>query len=116
MAKQHSGKETPSTKPTDLVELQLHSYDPENGPFFDELLRSVGTPRAGLEPLVDGINSLEPGVLRARQRAAEHALVSMGITFTLRDDEEGAAERIFPFDVVPRVILPDQWRPLPKDE
>lgn len=112
MGQQQSGKITRSSSEATPVELQLHSYNPENGPFFDELLEDVGKPRNGLEPLVEGINGLEPGVLRARQRAAEHALVSMGITFTLRDDNGTAAERIFPFDVVPRVILPTQWSQL----
>lgn len=89
--------------------LQLNSYEPENGRFYDELLQGKGQARAGLEPLLEGINSLHNGTLRARQQAAEHALLSMGITFTLNDDEGDAAERIFPFDVVPRVILPHEW-------
>jgi uncharacterized circularly permuted ATP-grasp superfamily protein len=89
--------------------LQFHTYQPENGPFYDELLEDVGRPRRGLEPLIEGINALDEGALRSRQQAAEHTLMSMGITFTLTGDEGESAERIFPFDIVPRVILPQEW-------
>lgn len=94
--------------------LQFHSYEPENGPFYDELLLAPGQPREGFEPLVEGINALDEGTMRIRQNAAEHALLSMGITFTLMGEEGESAERIFPFDIVPRVILPGEWQRLEK--
>lgn len=89
--------------------MDFHSYDPENGPFFDELFASPGVPREGLDVLVNGINGLAPGVLEARQQAAEHALMTMGITFTLRTEDEDAVERIFPFDLIPRIIRAAEW-------
>ncbi len=92
--------------------MDFHAYDPENGPFYDEVFGSLGTPRAGFERLTEGINSLPPGVLQARQQAAEHALMNMGITFTLRGEGEDAGERIFPFDVIPRVIAGREWAQL----
>jgi uncharacterized circularly permuted ATP-grasp superfamily protein len=93
--------------------MQFSGYDPENGPFFDELFRAPGRPRPGLEALVAGIDGLEDGVLRARQRAAEHILLNLGITFTLNGDgANDGAERIFPFDIVPRVIVAKEWQRL----
>jgi len=93
--------------------MQFSGYDPENGPFFDELFRAPGRPRPGLEALVAGIDGLEEGVLRARQRAAEHILLNLGITFTLNGDAANdGAERIFPFDIVPRVIIANEWQRL----
>ena len=84
--------------------MHFNGYDPENGPFFDELFRAPGRPRPGLEALVAGIDGLDEGVLHARQRAAEHLLLNLGITFTLNGESGDGAERIFPFDIIPRVI------------
>ena len=93
--------------------MQFNGYDPENGPFFDELFRAPGRPRPGLEAVVAGIDGLEEGVLRARQRAAEHLLLNLGITFTLKGDADGdGSERIFPFDIIPRVITAKEWQRL----
>jgi uncharacterized circularly permuted ATP-grasp superfamily protein len=92
--------------------MDFHDYDPDNGAYFDEVFESVGRPRSGFEDLVDGINALPAGVLQARQQAAEHALMNMGITFTLRGDGEEIKERIFPFDVIPRVIAGREWEQL----
>ncbi len=85
----------------------FNGYDPENGPFFDEIFLSPGVPRPDLEPLVSLIEGLGDGVLLERQQAAEGALMSLGITFVINGDE--ANERIFPFDVVPRVITAPEW-------
>ena len=93
--------------------MQFNGYDPENGPFFDELFRAPGRPRPGLEAVVAAIDGLEEGVLRARQRAAEHLLLNLGITFTLKGDADGdGSERIFPFDIIPRVIAAKEWQRL----
>jgi uncharacterized circularly permuted ATP-grasp superfamily protein len=93
--------------------MQFQGYDPETGPFFDEIFSSPGKARPGLELLVAGIEGLSDQALRQRQRAAEHALLTLGITFTLRDEEgtEGG-ERIFPFDILPRVITASEWNHL----
>jgi len=93
--------------------MHFNGYDPENGPFFDELFKAPGRVRPGLEALVTGIDELEEGVLKSRQRAAEHALLNLGITFTLNGAvEEDGAERIFPFDIIPRVIPGAEWQRL----
>jgi uncharacterized circularly permuted ATP-grasp superfamily protein len=76
--------------------------------FFDELFDEQGHPRVAAQAVVDAINRLPPGELSLRQKAAEHALYEMGITFNVYGDEAGT-ERIFPFDIVPRVIGPEDW-------
>lgn len=91
--------------------MQFETYDPDNGPFYDELFAARGRARPGFEPLARGIGELGDSGLLERQRAAEHALLNLGITFTLRGegDDDEAAERIFPFDLVPRLIDAAQW-------
>ncbi len=78
------------------------------GPFHDEMFSAPGVPRDGTRLLVDKIESLPDGELLRRQQQAEQALYDLGITFTVYGHEQGT-EKIFPFDVVPRVIEANDW-------
>lgn len=84
----------------------FESYQTEN--FYDELFYPNGQPRPGGRLLVEKINSLPPGELNQRQEAIERALLRMGITFAVYGDQAGT-EKIFPFDIVPRIIEPFEW-------
>jgi uncharacterized circularly permuted ATP-grasp superfamily protein len=84
----------------------FHAYQTDG--FYDELIDSDGTPRSGSQLLVEMINSLAPGDLRRRQDEIERALMRMGITFTVYGDRQGT-ERIFPFDIVPRIVEAYEW-------
>lgn len=87
-------------------ELTFDGY--ETGNFYDELIDSNGTPRPEATLLINKLNSLEPGELRRRQKAIEHSLLQLGITFTVYGHEEGT-EKIWPFDIVPRIIGALEW-------
>jgi uncharacterized circularly permuted ATP-grasp superfamily protein len=65
-------------------------------------------PRVGSALLVQRIQALPAGELLRRQRAAEQALLQMGITFNVYGDAAGT-ERIFPFDVIPRIVEASDW-------
>ena len=78
--------------------MQFTAYDSYG--FFDEIFQADGHSRAGSALLVQHINALAEGELLHRQRAAEQALLHMGITFNVYGDEAGT-ERIFPFDIIP---------------
>ena len=54
------------------------------------------------------IETLPDGELLRRQQAAERALLHMGITFNVYGDSAGT-ERIFPFDLVPRIVAAAEW-------
>ena len=73
--------------------------------FYDE---SDGLPRKGLEPLIDAINELPTKDLLYRQKAAEEEMMKLGITFDVYKDSQ-STERIFPFDIIPRVVEADVW-------
>lgn len=88
---------------------QFESYDPETSGFFDEVIAEMGKPRPGLEALIEGIEAIGGERVLERQRAAEHALVRSGITFTARSGAEAEDEQIFPFDIIPRAIVPSEW-------
>ena len=86
--------------------LSFEGYDTEG--FYDELFDGGGGPRPEARVLVEKINSLAPGELRRRQTAVERALLRMGITFAVYGHEAGA-EKIWPFDVIPRIVGSSEW-------
>ena len=86
--------------------MRFSQYD-TNG-FFDEMFEADGQPRAAARALVQFIEALPEGELLRRQQAAERALLNMGITFNVYGEAEGT-ERIFPFDLIPRIVRAEEW-------
>ncbi len=80
----------------------------EVGDYFDEIFGENGRPRASARTLVQNIERMPSGELLNRQQAAERALLQMGITFNVYGERAGA-ERIFPFDLVPRIVTAAEW-------
>ena len=77
---------------------------------FDEVWGS-GNDRVGrpeFTALADWINTTPDVELDRRQKAAEAAFRQLGITFAVYGEEE-AAERIIPFDIVPRIFTAPEW-------
>jgi uncharacterized circularly permuted ATP-grasp superfamily protein len=89
--------------------VRFDHYEP--GDFYDELFSTKGEPRPEAIPLVERINSLSDGELRRRQQAAQIALLKLGVTFNVYSDGEGT-ERIFPFDIIPRIVSASEWAQL----
>jgi len=87
--------------------LRFSAYRTES--FYDEMFQDDGTPRPHVRLLVDTIESLSDGHLLRYQHAAERLLLQMGITFNVYGDSAGA-ERIFPFDLIPRIIAAGEWQ------
>lgn len=77
---------------------------------FDEIWGHGGpeNPRAPLQLLADWIADTPREELARRLEAAENTFRQLGITFAVYGDRD-AAERIIPFDIVPRVFLADEW-------
>jgi uncharacterized circularly permuted ATP-grasp superfamily protein len=81
----------------------------ETDQFYDELMAGPGEPRECARLLIERINQLSSGDIDRHQQAAEQALLQMGITFNVYG-AEGGTERIFPFDIIPRIIPGQEWR------
>ena len=78
--------------------------------FWDELVTSNGRARAGAGALCRMLRRLSDEEIVSRKAAADLAIRSMGITFTIYNDAtEGAIDREWPFDIIPRLILKKQW-------
>jgi uncharacterized circularly permuted ATP-grasp superfamily protein len=85
----------------------MHGYDPNS--FFCEMLRSGQPQHPTLTLLMSRLAALPVESLRQRAMDAERDLLERGITFTVYSDAT-AIDRILPFDLIPRVITPAEWR------
>ena len=82
----------------------------ENEGLWDELITPRGRARKGAGKLCRTLARLSDSELAARKTAAELAIRSMGITFTVYTGEgSGTIDREWPFDIVPRLILKREW-------
>ncbi len=86
--------------------MKFNSYETQG--FFDEMFAEDGNARAVAKPLVKIIASLADGELLRRQQTAERSLLQMGITFNVYGNHAGT-EKIFPFDLVPRIVSAAEW-------
>jgi uncharacterized circularly permuted ATP-grasp superfamily protein len=78
---------------------------------FDEMFEAVGQPRPHYHALLEELASVTPEELQRRQLDADRAFLTQGITFTVYGDEQGT-ERIFPFDLLPRILTAGEWATL----
>ena len=78
------------------------------GPFYDEMLASPAEPRSAYRRLFDHLQDLGLVELGRRHQRALRTFRNHGITFAVYPDEQGI-EKVFPFDVIPRVISARTW-------
>jgi len=88
----------------------LDSGYTSNG-FYDEMLAASGKPRPAYRRLYEQLNQLGPGELGRRHDLAMQMFRNHGITFAVYPDAQGT-EKVFPFDIIPRVISAETWRHL----
>ncbi|MFO0550847.1 MAG: circularly permuted type 2 ATP-grasp protein [Polyangiaceae bacterium] len=82
--------------------------DYELGGFYDEMFEGPGVTRPETAVLARRLAALPDSEVRSRQTAAERALLARGITFAVYGSDAGA-EKIFPFDIIPRVVGAREW-------
>ena len=83
----------------------------ETNGFYDEMLAASGRPRPGYRRLYDQLNRIGPRELARRHDLAIQMFRNHGITFAVYPDAQGT-EKVFPFDIIPRVISAQTWRRL----
>jgi uncharacterized circularly permuted ATP-grasp superfamily protein len=91
--------------------MRISSVEYKANPTYDELLDQYLAPRQAAKPLFEYLNSIDDAELEARRKAAETAIMAMGITFTVYS-EAGNIDRAWPFDIIPRVISRKEWDPI----
>ena len=83
------------------------SYDPST--FYDEMFRPGGEIRPHYHRLAERLSTLPETEFDQRRAAVDLAFLRRGVTFTVYNDAEGT-ERIFPFDLIPRIIPAGEWK------
>lgn len=77
------------------------TYNP--GKFFDEIISTPGYARKPARGLASYLRSLTHAELLEKKTAADLAIKTMGISFTVYSDA-GNIDREWPFDIIPRII------------
>ena len=83
------------------------TYD--SSTFFDEMFREGGEVRPHYRRLAERLGTLPEAEFDQRRAAVDLAFLRRGVTFTVYNDAEGT-ERIFPFDLIPRIIPAAEWK------
>ena len=77
------------------------------------MFEAPGHPRVHYQTLFRTLLELPSDELRKSQQAADLSFLHQGITFTVYSDDRGT-ERVFPNDLLPRIIPAAEWRQLEK--
>ncbi|MFM2294670.1 MAG: hypothetical protein RLZZ350_1083 [Verrucomicrobiota bacterium] len=87
----------------------LNKYDAEN--FFDEMVAADGSLRPHYARFRDLFQTLTPPEFDHKRQSVDLAFMRQGVTFNVYGDSAGT-EKIFPFDLLPRIIPAKEWEML----
>jgi uncharacterized circularly permuted ATP-grasp superfamily protein len=101
----------PTRKPARPANLPaaFKQYDP--GAFHDEMLESDRSVRPHYQHFLKHFGNVTPEEFEAKRSAVDLSFLRQGVTFNVYGDSQGT-ERIFPFDLVPRIIPASEWERL----
>ncbi|HEX9544127.1 MAG TPA: circularly permuted type 2 ATP-grasp protein, partial [Pyrinomonadaceae bacterium] len=83
----------------------------EHSGFFDEMLDAQGRVRPHYRQFRELFQTLTPREFEHKRQSVDLAFLRQGITFNVYGDSAGA-EKIFPFDLLPRFIPANEWERL----
>ncbi|WP_269224221.1 circularly permuted type 2 ATP-grasp protein [Flavobacterium sp. IMCC34518] len=75
---------------------------------WDEMFSNEGV-RDSYAQVLQTLQRLNPENLNDKQIQASDLFMNQGITFTVYSDDDQGIERIFPFDIIPRIITKAEW-------
>ncbi|HEY1582884.1 MAG TPA: circularly permuted type 2 ATP-grasp protein, partial [Chthoniobacterales bacterium] len=76
--------------------------------FFDEMFAARGVARPHYSRLLAAFKEMGAADFERKRDLAAASFLGQGVTFTVYNDEQGT-ERIFPFDLIPRIIPAREW-------
>ncbi|MGK6350443.1 circularly permuted type 2 ATP-grasp protein [Parapedobacter sp. DT-150] len=85
--------------------LKDYACKPDN---WDEMYDSKAV-RKQYSSVFASLQQLDTDSLSSKHNIASELFMNQGITFTVYDNDQGI-ERIFPFDIIPRIITGSEWR------
>jgi uncharacterized circularly permuted ATP-grasp superfamily protein len=83
-------------------------YAPLSGA-YDEFVDAEGRPHPAVAAVVRRLDELGRDEFRRRKKLADATFLRSGVTFSVYTDAAAATERIFPFDLIPRVVAAAEW-------
>lgn len=89
------------------MKLTFDNYQQDG--FYDEMFKSDGSVRPYYRRLLQRFSKLSVEDFDARRQLADLLFFNEGVTFTVYGDKRGV-ERIFPFDLMPRIIPDREWQ------
>lgn len=72
------------------------------------MFNADGSVRPHYKAVLERLSELSPEEFNRKREAVELSFLREGVTFTVYGDESGT-ERIFPFDLIPRIIPSSEW-------
>src|ERR1700761_1747445 len=75
---------------------------------YDEMFAAERELRPHYVPLVEQLTGMPQAEIQRRKQEADLSFLNQGITFMVYGQEEGT-ERIFPYDLIPRIITAAEW-------
>jgi uncharacterized circularly permuted ATP-grasp superfamily protein len=75
---------------------------------WDEMYNDNSEFRKQYEGFIKYLEDTSPEKLTKKEDLSKQLFMSQGVTFTVYNDNEGI-EKIFPFDIVPRIITAKEW-------
>ena len=84
----------------------LKRYEREG--FFDEMVDEAGNPRPHYRKFGQHFKAMSKAELEHKRHSVDVAFLRQGITFNVYGDSAGT-EKIFPFDLLPRIIPAKEW-------
>src|SRR5688500_9824154 len=89
----------------------LNGYVVEDGT-WDEMFNNVKV-RDQYQGIYHFLKEISPEDLNKKEELARRLFMSQGVTFTVYSSGEGI-EKIFPFDIIPRIITGSEWTHIEK--
>jgi uncharacterized circularly permuted ATP-grasp superfamily protein len=93
-------------QPKKRLVTMLKKYKNNGG--FDEMVDTKAGVRGHYRKFFDSFGKIKPKELDAKREAVDTAFLRQGVTFNVYGDAQGA-EKIFPFDLLPRIIPDKEW-------
>ncbi len=75
---------------------------------WDEMYNNPSDIRSQYKIINEYLKSTSPEMLFKKEELSKQLFMNQGVTFTVYNDNEGI-EKIFPFDIVPRIITSSEW-------
>lgn len=76
---------------------------------YHEFYQADFRPRDHYLPMWEHIQSAGQQMLGAKAHEAQLTLHTEGVTFTVYSNQDEGIERVWPFDILPRIITADEW-------